>query len=69
MFLTGISVHTDKQFLDELYTRIKRGTIHIQLKEQGESHARILVYGNGGDGRYGFEVTAYPPPAAEHPID
>lgn len=66
MFLSGISVHTDKQFLDELYARIKRGTIRVQLKERSETYARILVFGNGRDGRYGFEVTAYPPPAAEH---
>ena len=66
MSLTGIGAYTDKQFLDELYARIKRGTIHVQLKERSETYARILVFGNGRDGRYGFEVTACPPPAAEH---
>ena len=33
MSLTGIGVYTDKQFLDELYVRIKRGAIQALLGE------------------------------------
>lgn len=61
MPLTGISVYTDKQFLDELHERMKRGAIKIELLGQSDTHSRIRLVGFGRDGAWGFETAAFPP--------
>ena len=61
MSLTGIGVYTGKQFLDELYVRIKRGAIQVVLEGQADTHCRVQIAGLGRDGKWGFTVAAFPP--------
>lgn len=61
MSLTGISVYTDKQIIDELYARLGRGAIRLELLDHSDTHATVKVCGNTRDGVYGFQAAAYPP--------
>ena len=61
MSLTGIGVYTDKQFLDELYVRIKRGAIRLDLVHQTDSSTTVKAVAMGRDSTYGFEAIAYWP--------
>ena len=59
----SLGVYSDKQMVDELYIRIQRGAIHLEVVGE-ESNAHIRIVCNGRDGKYGFEATAYQPPIA-----
>ena len=60
-----LGVYSDQQLIDELYFRIERGSINLDLLHAGRDSefARILVYKGkaGGEDRYGFETMAYAP--------
>lgn len=59
----SLGVYSDKQLVDELYIRIKRGGIHLETVGD-EPHATVRIFCNGREGRHGFDAIAYQPPVA-----
>lgn len=59
----SLGVYSDKQLVDEVYIRIQRGAIHLEVVGE-EPNAHIRIFCNGRDGKHGFEAIAYQPPVA-----